>query len=809
MKILFNLEYHTTFGENLVVNILPENGSAKVTQHKMMSSDGSHWYCEVSKTMKPGTYIDYYYSVVRGENELRHEWTTIPHRLEMAALKAVRYTVYDHWLDIPEDSFMYSSAFTDCVMARKRQLSTPTEYQQTVRIKVRAPQLRLGERLAIVGELDVMGAWELTKALPMTEHECHEWVVSLDASKLLNKRFEFKFAVFSDRKEVPEMWEQGANRILEIPHMDKDQVIVYELPQANFDIYPWKGAGVVVPVFSLRSEGSFGVGDFGDLKMMVDWADKTCQRVIQVLPINDTTINHTWQDSYPYNSISIYALHPQYMDFRQLPEIKDEAQKQKFEALRQELNALPQIDYERMINAKTEYLQVLFAQEWATVRRRASYKEFFEENKEWLEPYAQFCYYRDKFGTATFSEWPKKLDKPVQKELDFWYFVQYHLDAQMRAAHDYARQHRVILKGDIPIGISRDGVEAWVEPRYFNMGQQAGAPPDPFSADGQNWGFPTYNWDEMMKDDCRWWVNRFRKMAQYFDAYRIDHVLGFFRIWEIPMPEKSGLMGQFAPALGLSREEIESYGIYGHDELFLVDHKRNDRWHPRIAIQYQEAYEKLKEDEKYNFNRLYNDYFYRRNNQFWYQEAMKKLPRLTQATRMLCCAEDLGMVPDCVPWVMNELRILSLEIQTMPKEPNIPFGKLSHNPYRSVCTFSTHDMPTMRQWWDEDNERTQQYYNIPLRRTGEAPHPLPGWLAKDIISRQLTSPSMLCLLSLQDWLGMDEQLRLPDQNGERINIPANPRHYWRWRMHLTIEQLMQANEFNENIKTLITQSGRK
>jgi 4-alpha-glucanotransferase len=158
---------------------------------------------------------------------------------------------------------------------------------------------------------------------------------------------------------------------------------------------------------------------------------------------------------------------------------------------------------------------------------------------------------------------------------------------------------------------------------------------------------------------------------------------------------------------------------------------------------------------------------------------------------------------------MNELRILSLEIQTMPKEPNIPFGKLSHNPYRSVCTFSTHDMPTMRQWWDEDNERTQQYYNIPLRRTGEAPHPLPGWLAKDIISRQLTSPSMLCLLSLQDWLGMDEQLRLPDQNGERINIPANPRHYWRWRMHLTIEQLMQANEFNENIKTLIIQSGRK
>jgi len=353
-------------------------------------------------------------------------------------------------------------------------------------------------------------------------------------------------------------------------------------------------------------------------------------------------------------------------------------------------------------------------------------------------------------------------------------------------------------------------MEAWVEPRYFNLNGQAGAPPDPFSADGQNWGFPTYNWDEMLKDGCQWWVRRFRKMAQYFDAYRIDHVLGFFRIWEIPVPEKSGLMGQFAPALGMSREEIDAYGIHGHlDDLFLVDHKRSDRWHPRIAVQYQPAYEQLSEEEKFNFNRLYNDYFYHRNNQFWYQEAMKKLPRLTQATRMLVCAEDLGMVPDCVSWVINELRILSLEIQSMPKESKYRFGRLSHNPYRSVCTISTHDMPTLRQWWDEDMERTQDYFSTILRRGGEAPHPLPGWLAKDIVSRHLTSPSMLCLLSLQDWLSIDERLRLPDQNAERINIPANPRHYWRYRMHLTIEQLLAADAFNEEVSTLITQSGRK
>ena len=812
MKILFNLEYQTIFGEELVLNILKESGKSE--QHKMATLDGMHWTYELTKPVR--TYIDYYYTLMRGDQEMRHEWLVEPHRLEFVAKRALKYTVYDHWLDIPEDSFLYSSAFTDCVAARKRKMSDNAEYGRMVRLKVRAPQLRANERLAIIGGGESLGNWEAKRAINMAEHECNEWVVSLDADTL-PRTLEFKFVALDDEIDVTPLWETGMNRTVELPPIEKGDVVVYELQQANFPIYPWKGAGTVVPVFSLRTEGSFGVGDFGDLKLMIDWCDKTRQRALQVLPINDTNITHTWQDSYPYNSISIYALHPQYCDLRQLPKIKDEALNNKFQQLQKELNALPQIDYERMFTAKMDYLRIVFAQEWSAVQRRDSYKQFFEQNKDWLEPYAAFCYFRDLYDTAEFGKWPKtatfaSTQKPSfkgKKELQFWYYVQYNLDQQMRSAHAYARAHHIILKGDIPIGISRDGVEAWIEPKYFNLNGQAGAPPDPFSADGQNWGFPTYNWDEMLKDGCQWWVRRFRKMAQYFDAYRIDHVLGFFRIWEIPVPEKSGLMGQFSPALGMSVEEIAGYGVTFNEGLFLVDHKRSDRWHPRIAVQYQEAYQQLSEDQKFCFNRLYNDYFYRRNNQFWYQEAMKKLPRLTQATRMLCCAEDLGMVPDCVPWVMNELRILSLEIQSMPKDSKYRFGRLSHNPYRSVCTISTHDMATLRQWWDEDVERTQEYYTTVLRRNEEAPHPLPGWLAKDIVSRHLTSPSMLCLLSLQDWLSIDETWRLPDPNAERINIPANPRHYWRYRMHLTIEQLLAANDLNSEISTLIIQSGRK
>ena len=824
MRLLFNIEYLTQPGQQIVLCTLVDGQIEE--QHTLTTYDGKHWMAQIEKEAKAGACIDYYYAVTdEQQNVLRCEWTAEPHKLELSGKNGTDYMVFDHWIDLPEDAYLFSSAFTECVNARKHEMSPITNHARTIRLKVRATQLRPEEHLAIVGAPMYLGAWNPQRAIVMNEHADNEWVVSLDADRLPGL-FEFKFIAINGKKDQKKgglgtqpnfasasllstnevLWEEGNNRFIDLPNLQKDQMAVYELPQACFPERQWKGAGTVIPVFSLRSEGSFGVGDFGDLKLMIDWCAKTGQRILQVLPINDTNMTGTWQDSYPYNAISIYALHPQFTDLRQLPPIKDEQLRQEFEQLRQELNALPQIDYERMFSAKMRYLHVVFDQEFAHIRRTKAYKEFVAHNSEWLEPYAQFCAMQPHNshvgeGNAKGSE---------ENTAQFWFFVQYCLDQQMRAAHAHAREQRVILKGDIPIGISRDGVEAWAEPRYFNMNGQAGAPPDAFSEDGQNWGFPTYNWDEMLKDGCLWWVRRFRKMAEYFDAYRIDHVLGFFRIWEIPMPHKSGLYGQFQPSLPMSREEVEQrWHLPFRQEFYLEDHKQKDMWHPRINAPKLEAFKQLSADEQQHFWDMYNDYFYRRNNQFWYEEAMKKLPRLTQATHMLCCAEDLGMVPDCVPWVMNQLRILSLEIQSMPKEPGLKFGKLSHNPYRSVATISTHDMATLRQWWDEDTERTQEYYNVPLRRSGEAPHPLPGWLAQEIVYRHLTSPSMLCLISLQDWLAIDEELRLPDANAERINIPANPRHYWRYRMHLTIEQLMQADEFNDAVKTLIVQSGRK
>ena len=887
MKIHFILNYSTEFGQDLRLNIF-DGKAAEPTSYGMNTADGKTWQCDIEMKKAPER-ADYFYSLDNSGHEERHEWQTVTHRIELNCKRAKEYTVYDRWIDIPRDSYLYSSAFTDCVNRRHHEEIKPTDYRKTLRLVVRAPQLRKGEHLLVCGEHSHMGNWQPDYAIRMYEHNYNEWVADLDREAFGDrKETELKFIATDDKGNT--LWETGFNRKLALPEMKEGEVCIYEMDQAFFEICDTKLAGTLIPVFSLRSKGSFGVGDFGDLKMMIDWIAETNQKVLQILPVNDTTSTHTWTDSYPYSAISIFALHPQFADLRQLPAIKDRKKAEDYEALREELNALKQIDYERVNNAKTEYLRIIFKQEGGEAMKTDGFKEFMKENEHWIAPYAKYCSLRDKYGCVDFAKWKgneqwneadrKALLDPKTKEFKevaFYYYVQFILNNQMRAAHEYAMARGVILKGDIPIGVNRNGCDVWHEPQYFNLNSQAGAPPDGFSINGQNWGFPTYNWQRMIDDGCQWWIRRFQNMSKFFDAYRIDHVLGFFRIWAIPTTCVHGLLGQFAPALAMTREEIEGYGLHFQEELFTkpfiarwvvdrvfgihaeevigkyLNHEHDDifslkpeydterkieaafagkdtdtdiwirdglyalaadvlfvrdindsnKFHPRITAQLNFMYEALVDSDKEKFNRLYNDYYYRRNNNFWYSEAMKKLPVLVQATRMLVCAEDLGMVPDCVAWVMDELRILSLELQQMPKDPKVKFGELWKNPYKSVCTLSTHDMPTLRQWWDEDWDRTQIYYSSQLCRGGAAPHPLPGWLAKEIITNQLTCPSMLCILSLQDWFAIDEKLRLPDADAERINIPANPRHYWRYRMHVNIEDLINNKEYNDNIKELV------
>ena len=889
MTVSFNIEYRTSWGEEVrIAGLLPES----IPMH---TTDGIYWTADVElEVPKEGMTINYSYQIEQNQIIIRKEWDSFPRRLFLSGNSKKKYQIKDCWKNIPEQLYYYSSAFTEALLAHPDRAEIPPCHRKGLVIKAYAPRINKDYCLAICGNQKALGNWDPDKAIPMSDANFPEWQIELDASKL-KFPLEYKFILYHKEEKKADCWENNPNRYLADPELKTNETLVISDRYAYFDIPVWKGAGIAIPVFSLKSENSFGVGDFGDLKRMIDWAVSTQQKVIQILPINDTTMTHAWTDSYPYNSISIYAFHPMYADIKQMGTLKDKSAAAKFNKKQKELNGLPAMDYEAVNQTKWEYFRLIFKQEGEKVLASGEFGEFFNANKEWLQPYAVFSYLRDAFQTPNFREWPRhsvynaqdieKMCRPESVDyphIALYYYIQFHLHLQLVAATKYAREHGVVLKGDIPIGISRNSVEAWTEPYYFNLNGQAGAPPDDFSVNGQNWGFPTYNWDVMEKDGYRWWMKRFQKMSEYFDAYRIDHILGFFRIWEIPMHAVHGLLGQFIPSIPMSREEIESYGLpfreeylipYIHesflgqvfgphtdyvkqtfllpaetpgvyhmkpefttqrevesffagkndenslwirdglytlisDVLFVPDTKEKDKYHPRIGIQRDFIFRSLNEQEQNAFNRLYDQYYYHRHNEFWRQQAMKKLPQLTQSTRMLVCGEDLGMIPDCVSSVMNDLRILSLEIQRMPKNPMHEFGYLNEYPYRSVCTISTHDMSTLRGWWEEDYLQTQRYYNTMLGHYGTAPTVATPELCEEVVRNHLKSNSILCILSLQDWLSIDGKWRNPNVQEERINVPSNPRNYWRYRMHLTLEQLMKAAELNDKIRELIKYTGR-
>lgn len=891
MKLTFKIEYRTAWGEEIGVTLEGQENSPIL----LSTDDGVIWEKSLETVEAPaGVPVTYRYGVFRDGQCIRHESGTMAHIFCPGKKRNCHYILNDNWKDLPDNSYLYSSAFCgNETILKSPKSALPGESNITFRALCPCLQHRK-QLLGITGNDEGLGKWNLDCPIVMEEIQPNEWTVTLDAQKI-ELPTEFKFVAVDPITGKGVEWETGINRILDFSMLRKGEIYLTPEMEVHFESMSRKIAGTAIPVFSLKSEGSFGIGDFGDLKKLIDWAEQTHQQAIQILPINDTTMTNTWMDSYPYNSISIYAFHPIYLDLRQLGKLKDKELAAEYEAKRLTLNGLSQIDYEAVNKAKRAYIRLMYEQNGKKLLASADFKKFFKDNEQWLLPYAAFSHLRDTYGTPDFNQWPEhqvydakaiasicEASSSHYEDIAFYYYIQYHLHIQLLEVGKYARQKGIIFKGDIPIGISRNSVEAWMEPYYFNMNGQAGAPPDPFSANGQNWGFPTYNWDVMEQDNYLWWQKRFCKMAEYFTAYRIDHILGFFRIWEIPTHSVHGLLGQFVPALPMSPDEIESFGIgfqkdfmtrpfinedmltrifgekadyvkeiflqHSHNDiwsmrpefdtqrkveswfkgkedeeniylregiyslisnvLFIPDRKNPSTYHPRIAVQNDYIYERLNDQEKDAFNRLYNHYYYQRHNQFWYNEAMKKLPILTQCTSMLVCGEDLGMVPDCVPWVMEQLKILSLEIQRMPKNPQHEFGHTEEYPLRSVCTISTHDMSTLRGWWEEDATQTANYYNHVLKCWGEVPATATGSICEEVIRMHLQSPSLLCILSFQDWLSMDENLRNPDVQAERINVPANPRHYWRYRMHLTLEELLHKKDFNKKLAQMIDEHGR-
>ena len=910
MDIKFNINYKTNWGQVLkITGSIPQLGSnniEKATEMFPVNGQSGDWDFKIVLPDDFSENIEYKYFIEDLNTGNRFfEWGA-NRNFELIADASKEIIINDFWRSTTEpDNTFVTSAFSKILFNRKTvKKKTQKESKSTdfkVIFKINNYRIDSNHSVGIIGNIKELGSWEKPNVVILDESNFPQWTVNVGIKK---PEFPiiYKYCIV-DTKTKEVIFEEYEERFIYLDEKSfKDKTIIKTDEKFKFPRAPWKGTGVAIPVFSLRSKNGLGVGEFLDIKLLVDWALVTGIKLIQILPINDTVATHTWLDSYPYSAISVFALHPIYLNVQAIGNLSSKITQEIVNEQRNILNALEKIDYEAVMKIKSRFYKLIFDEQKENLFNDADYKKFFKSNEEWLVPYAAFSYLRDMFGTPEFSKWGR-FSNPSKKILDeitntkashyddiaVHYFIQYHLHKQMLEASDYAREKGIVLKGDIPIGIFRNSVDAWLEPHLYNMDAQAGAPPDDFSDKGQNWKFPTYNWAEMAKDGYKWWQDRMKKMADYFDAFRIDHILGFFRIWEMPANQCEGLMGHFNPSIPISKAEFYNKGIPFEDYRFCTPFIRDYMLYPifgdlagQIKDSYLVEYEQGKFYIKEEFNtqkkvelslnisasdtqeernrkerilngmfalisevlfieapftngeaftprhslyktfsfkefggdiqhkimELYNDYFFRRNEEFWKKEALVKLPAIKDATNMLICGEDLGMVPKCVPDVMSNLGILSLEVQRMPKDTDIEFAHPNNYPYLSVATPSSHDTSTIRGWWEEDPTRSQRFYNQILHKMGGSPFFCEPWLVKDIVLQHIYCPSMWVVFPIQDLLGMDEKLRNINAKDERINNPANPQHYWRYRLHLSLEDLLNAKDFNEMLFNMNKESGR-
>lgn len=894
MKIHFYVRFYTRMGQSLAVtgNIAALGNDSVENAFPLSWLNNDYWHGTLELDARK-VKIRYNYVLKNEDGYTILEWGN--DRVIDVTGKFEEIQVVDTWNHAGEyENVFYSDPFQNVLLRdRHTRLKARVVKDYTHIFKVKAPLLQKNEVVCILGSSKELGEWDTSDPL-LLYRENGYWSIPLKLPKETIP-LQYKYGVYNIKTKSFVQYEGEANRIL-YGDAQKNKLTILHDGFIRLPNNTWKGAGVSIPVFSLRSKNSFGTGEFTDLKLLVDWAKKTGLRLIQILPVNDTTATHTWVDTYPYAAISAFALHPLYLNLDKVAGKKYAELLKPLKKKQKQLNDLPELEYEEVMKLKLAAIRELHNVQKEEFLKDKEWLEFYNNNKHWLIPYAAFCCLRDKYGTSDFTQWKtfsqynkeaiERFVSPRSKHYDeiaLNYFMQFHLHLQLKEAAEYAHKNGIILKGDIAIGVYRYGCDTWVEPELYHMDMQAGAPPDDFAVKGQNWGFPTYNWERMAADGFEWWHKRFIQMSNYFDAFRIDHILGFFRIWSIPVHAVEGIMGVFVPAIPVRLNEFEQWGIWfnhqryckpfindailwemfgpnkekfkpflvetgdGHyhlkpefhtqrqvEEYFATQEPSDDNihirqglfdlisnvilfehpgskgqeFHFRIAMDTTPSFRHLDAHTQSRLKELYVDYFYRRQDDFWMKEAMKKLPALKRSTNMLICGEDLGMVPHCVPDVMKQLGILSLEIQRMPKDPNREFFNPADAPYLSVVTPSTHDMSTIRAWWEEDRARTQRFFNFELGQWGDAPYFAEAWINKIIIQQHLNSPAMWVILQLQDWLGMDEKLRRQVPQEERINVPANPKNYWRYRMHIPLEQLIKEKTFNEEIREYVYASGR-
>lgn len=884
MKLYFSINFHTHYGEKLQMLISEDGQEAKA--YDLTYQNNGNWRAEVDFFSKNLSYI-YQISTNDGvviNQEFSSHQLELPHNYK-------EFQIFDVWnsKNFPEN-YLTNKILKNKLSGFKPQKASILK-KHTHLFRLEAPLYHPNWRVVLLGSTPSLGNWEYLRTVPMIQTDYGVWEAGVEIPE--NEVIHYKYGIMDTVSGNVFDIEYGDNRWV-LPASDKNILVIkadHFFKYKSFELY--HAAGVAVPVFSLRSENGFGVGEFSDLKLLADWAKETSLGVVQILPINDTTANYTWTDSYPYAAISVYALHPQYLSIDNLEFKLSKNLQAEYDTEKAELNELNLIDYEKMISGKWKFATSVFNENKEMILKDRNFKKFCKDNEYWLLPYSAFCVQRDKYNTPNFNNWKTHKKYIAGKIAPFFSakskdydaamlhaWVQYQLHLQLKEAIDYTHQLGISVKGDLPIGIYRYSVEAWTEPELFGMDFQAGAPPDQFTDLGQNWGFPTYNWEAMKADGYKWWKNRFKALEQYFDAMRIDHILGFFRIWRMPVSATQGILGYFYPAIPVTEHEFQARnipfnydryctpfindqilwdyfgdakdeihnqfmnnhfnGTYTFKEEFDTQRKLTDYfaeyphpwaeeklislcanvlflteqrdgatvYHPRFNITKTSSYANLGDREKSALEELYLDYFFKRQDGLWYESAMEKLPVILNSTEMLICGEDLGLVPDSVPVVMDQLAITALKVQRMPSE-NILWYDPKNAGYLNVVTASSHDSSTLRQWWQENRELSKRYFHAQLHQHGTAPWELFPGLAEIIMKQHLYNDAMLAIFPIQEFLATDSELSNPNMNDERINDPAVFPHYWRYRMHLKIEDLKSQKEFNSKISYWVKDSGRE
>ncbi len=495
-----------------------------------------------------------------------------------------------------------------------------------------------------------------------------------------------------------------------------------------------RSAGVLTPLFSLYSKKSIGIGEFLDLKLLVDWCKKAGLRIIQLLPINDVGFNFR-----PYDSESSFALEPMHLSLEKIPgagRLKSEIKE-----LRKKFP--PQGDFydTRIKKTKLEILRKIF--EKKDPSKQKEFQRFVEAQKSWLGPYTCYKVLKDKFSLAGWMDWPaefrdrepkalEKLEKEEAANLEFYRWLQWQCYLQFRDAKKYAEKKDVQILGDIPFLVARDSADVWAHPDYFKLELSAGAPPDLYFAAGQEWGMPPYNWPRIESHGYDCITEKLKYAENFYTLFRIDHFIGVFRVWTFP----------YGPA----QEERSKTGAFDPpDEKIWEDHGR------RIV------------------------------------EAMLR------STKMRPCAEDLGCVPECSNRVLEAYGIPGMDVQRWMRHwETIGEYKLPAE-YRpnAIAVISTHDTSPLEAWWkwEAGNEDDRQKFWKAIGLSGAYESEPSVKFSEACFQAVSSAPSVFSIQLLQDWLS------LAGLSGEvcadhRINLPGivNDKN-WRLRLPFSLEEL--------------------